>query len=904
MRHLPLPLDSKIISGQLDNGLRYLISPNQKPLSRAELRLVVRAGSVLEDEDQRGLAHIVEHMAFNGTKRFESGELVKYFESIGMKFGAHLNAYTSFDETVYSLHIPTEEEMVIDRALEILRDWCADLTFPEDQIERERKVGLEEWRQSRGAGSRAADVIIPKLYHGTRYADRLPIGTEESLRGFSHEALKRFYKTWYRPELIGVVVVGDLNARQMEEKIKASFSDLRSDPEAPLRALDELPAHEETLVEINVDAELTRSTLCLLTKVPSREDGTQGAYRDQMVEQITQMAFNDRLSRLSQQPNAPFMGAYCYDQRLNYSTMGESLAAFIPQGKYKECAIALFKEMSRLKRYGLTDAELKRSKLRVSSSIESSYHKRETTSSEQLTDELVRHYLNGEPVPGIEYEHQLTVEILPEISLEEVNTYLSQWMPKEGRLLHLMTCDEDAPSATELVEWLNEAEEAEVSPPTLEEELPPLLTERPTQGQIVSRERIEELDIEVLTLSNDIEVWIKSTDYQKDSLWLTLYQQGGYSHVGVQDLVAARTAQSIASKSGVAELNRDQLKKTLSGKRITAQPMLNKHEHGFMGFGSPRYLETLFQVNYLKMTAPRFDQLAFRRDQELREEALRNKLNQPEAIMDDEETRLWWAGDPHHTPLTLAQLSEMDLERSASIYRETMSGLQGSRCFIVGDLDDQHLEELITRYLGQPTSPPIEPKVYSDPRPTEIIQHELFAGIEPVARYSMLSITRAKIPVEERVALQALRRVLDVRLRQSLRDERGDVYGVGIGQQFNLHPVETLIWNLKFSCDPQKIDELSKLALDHLANIAESTSTADELENVKRQMLKDYEVKLRENRMWVSHLTKLHQRGEDPRIILDRPQIIDRLSPEALSMVAEKYINLNHRLEMKLLPQK
>lgn len=898
-----IPLHDVIRSGRLESGLSYFIYPNKKPLNRAELRLVVRAGSVLEEDSQRGLAHIVEHMAFNGTRRFGAGELVKYFESIGMKFGAHLNAYTSFDETVYSLHIPTEDDSVIERSLEILRDWCSELTFGSDEIERERRVGIEEWRQGRGARSRAADVMIPKLYHGTAYAERLPIGTEDSLKNFSHEDLKRFYREWYRPDLMAVIIAGDVDVEHLEKRVLVHFSDLDQNGANKAREYERIPLHDDPLIEINVDPELSRSTISLLAKKSQREDGSHRAYREQLVEQLARMCLNERLSEISQRPGSPFMGAMCYDQTLNKCSSAESIAAFVVEGRFKECATSLFTELSRFKQFGVTKGELDRSKAKVLANIESDFQKRDTTSSEKLVNELVRHFLNDEPVPGIAYERALIHSLLPQINVKETNKEVQSWFAHQGRVIQIMTCEDEVPSETELLHWLKLAEETELSPLSEEEPLPPLISVLPAKGHITSRERIEALGLEVLTLSNGMELWLKSTDFQADTTFLSINQIGGSSHLNGKDLIPAQTATGIASRSGLGMLDKTQLRRSLAGERVMSKTILANHEHGVIGYGSKSSLETLFKMNYLRVHHPRFDQLSFERDVESRREALRHKLNTPEALFDQIENELWWGKNTRYLSLTLLDLEEMDLARSQSIYRDVLSGLSGAKCYLFGDLEGLNLDPLIERYVDFPTAQPSPLTLEEDTRPREIIRQEVRSGIEPVSRYSMTSIIRGETTLRDRITLNALMHLLNTRLREAMREERGDVYHVGLSQQFNQYPENALIWQLKFSTDPKRVEELSILAMTLILDARNGEFTEAELLPIKLQMSRAEEVKQRENIAWLSRLFDAHKRGEDPMSLITRAQMIAQITPDMITEVARRFLKLDHRLEMTLAPK-
>ncbi|HEX9006472.1 MAG TPA: pitrilysin family protein, partial [Bacteroidota bacterium] len=430
-----LPLDSSITAGRLANGLSYFIRVNHKPEKRAELRLVVNAGSVLEDDDQQGLAHLVEHMAFDGTRHFAKQELVNYLESVGVRFGPDLNAYTGFDETVYILQVPTDTPSIVNKGFDILEDWAHLITFDDGQIDREKNVVIEEWRLRRGADARIRDKQFPVIFRGSRYADRLPIGKVEVLRSFKHDALKRFYRDWYRPDLMAVVAVGDFDRNEIEGLIRKHFSGIPARGQERPRTLAPVPGNDSTLFTIATDPEETRTTVSVHYKMPVEPDSLAGDYRREVVEGLFSDMLNDRLSELARKPDPPFLYAYGSHGRFVRTKDVFTLSASVKDGGVQRGLETVVTEAARVRKFGFTATELERAKKDALRGMEEAYLERQKTESAGLTDELVRHFLEGEPAPGIAFEYGLYQRFLPGITLEEVNRIASGWITRDNRVV-------------------------------------------------------------------------------------------------------------------------------------------------------------------------------------------------------------------------------------------------------------------------------------------------------------------------------------------------------------------------------------------------------------------------------------------------------------------------------------
>ena len=901
----PLPHDPLLRTGELANGLRYYVRPNERPRERAEFRLVVRAGSVLEDEDQRGLAHIVEHMAFNGSHRFGARELVEYFESVGMRFGAHLNAHTSFDETVYKLQIPTDEPEVLRKAFWILRDWASSLLFLPEEIERERKVGLEEWRQGRGAVARVRDQLLPYIFFGTRYVDRLPIGTEQSLRTFSHDALIRFYRDWYRPDLMAVVAVGDFDSVEIEDEIIRHFSDLESMEQSRTREPVRIPLHEESFYSVVSDPEIPRASITLMSKTQESSARTHGQYLRTIAHEIALRGINERLEQMAQQPHAPFLGAHAGSQQLNETAIADVLSAAIPGEDYESCVRALVAELRRARLHGLTRSELERAKRRYLASMDAAYEERDTMPSKSLAQELVRSFTMGEAVPGIAYERELAHAFVPGLGLDEVNGLLSSWMDGCGLVVHIVCGEGSSPASGELRAWTESAMSSDVLPPSDEHCGEPLLPSPPIAGRVGSSSKREALGLSEWRMDNGAVVWIKPTSFQTDRIHFFAGADGGLTLAGDDDFVPAATSVGIAYRSGVGQHGLPQLQQLLAGRNMRLRPLVHPLNHGYQGLSSKSDLETLLQLFHLQSQEPRFSEDAFEREKEQREERLRNRLVDPGMLYYEEFQRRWWCDHLRHRPWDTAMLDRMSLGRSASFFRHSMSPAGGFHFILVGNIDLQAVRPLLETYVGGlPPAPSLSVVPRGERRISGVHRARIHAGTEPVARFRMRTLSRESSTMEDRVAVITLCELLRLALRRRLRDERGDIYAVQVGCRDSLQPVPSIQFSFEFGCDPAKAEELSDQVLGIIGGFSSSPPKPEDLAVVQQQLLRSNEEQLRDNEIWMSQLINAVRRGEDPGGVLLFPDIVRSLTPGDVLAAAGKYLDLQNRLELFLLPEK
>ena len=866
--------------------------------------MVVKAGSVLEDEDQQGLAHLVEHMAFNGTKRFKPGEIISYFESIGSRFGAHLNAYTSFDETVYKLTIPTQDENVLERSLELLRDWAADLSFIPEEIERERKVGLEELRQGCNAMKRVQDQLLPKLFYGSQYVNRRPIGTEKSLQSFKHEDLKRFYKTWYRPELMAVIVVGDIDAKLVRKYIEAEFHDLHSPDDAPTRDYETLELHDKCFYDIFCDPEIPQSSLSLMAKRRESKGTLHRDYRNHLIQDLALSGFNERLTIQTQQPDCPFSMGVAHVQSLNINTVADSLVMIIREGQFEACTRELFQALERIRRFGLSSHELERAQKSILSGITSAYEERDKTSSTRMCSELIRAFTTGESVPGVIYEYRIVLDFLESITLEEVNDFLSSWLHSPSKLMNVVTGEKDVPSVESLKLWSQDNDFSNLTPPEEESNLAPLLSELPPKGSIIDRKSLGDTGVEELSLSNGAKVWLKSTSFQQDQVLFSHYQRGGRSLLEDDDTFAATLAVPLLGHSGAGPHSLLDLYRINAGKTLSLKPYISQISHGFHGSCRNEYLEDLFQLHALQDRQAMFDPEMYKEMIKLNLEHVRTKDADPRTVFHEECLRVWWNHHPRYTPATEESFDLVSFEKTTEIYKQLFAPTCDRHYFFVGNLNESSLLPMIEQYLAVDSQAPAQQVIVrEDPRITSAVKHRIFKGSEAIAFYDFTAIRVMSSTPESRLQAKFLGELLNIRLRRKFREERGDVYSIHVQQNQSMYPQEATIFTIAFSCDPQKYDELSRLLYEEIQAFFQDVDPQQDLDNIKLQFQTGYEVALKENKQWMKSLRSFIRRKQHPEVLFTFPERLKSIRKDDLQACAQTMLNLERSLEVSMFPK-
>jgi zinc protease len=905
----PLPVDPGVVVGQMENGMRYYIRANKRPEKRAELRLVVNAGSVLEDEDQRGLAHFLEHMAFNGTEHFEKQELIDYLQFIGMRFGADVNAYTGFDETVFMLTVPTDSIEIVETAFQILEDWAHGMAFDSVEVEKERGVVLEEWRLGQGARARIRDQQFPVLFQGSLYAERLPIGDPEVLETFDHATLKRFYSDWYRPNLMAVVAVGDFDPEWIRELIHRHFDGLQGPEIARPRPHVPVPGHEETLYSIATDPELTLSNVSVTWKLPLSEQSTHADYRRSFVESAYNSMFNFRMFEITQaSENPPFLGAGSGKGRFVREAEVYQLGATVKDGEIERGLERVLIEAERVDRYGFIESELERQKADVLRSYERSYTERHKRESSGLASEYVRAFLEGEPIPGIEYEYALARRFLPDITLEEVNAVGRDWIRDTDRVILAASPDKDGvavPDETALAAVFGAARTASIEPWDDATSDEPLLAELPEPGRVVHREEIDELGVQIWRLSNGVRVILKPTDFKEDEVLFSGRSPGGTSLATDAEYESASWGATLVSIGGVGAFSAVDLQKKLAGKVVSVGPSISELREGMFGSASPRDLETLFQLVYLYFTAPRRDETAFKSFRSRMQTVLANRGANPEAVYGDTVGAVMAQYHPRYLPPTVAMLDKIDLDLALDFYRDRFADAGDFTFTFVGSFDPEVLLPLVERYLAALPSTGRE-ESWRDvgvELPSGLVQRTVRKGLEPKGRQTLIFTGDFEFNRENRYTLQSMMEVLRNMLRETLREDMGGTYGVSAYGSGSREPRERYSVRIAFGSDPERLDELTEAALSAIDSLARHGASDENLAKVKETQRRQRETDLRENSFWLSVLDVYDRYDEDLRLILDYDRLVEELSAKAIGDAAALYFDMENYVEVRLVPE-
>ena len=904
-----ISLDPKILSGTLDNGLSYMIRANDTPENRAELRLVLNAGSILEDDDQLGLAHFVEHMAFNGTANFEKQALVEYLESIGMRFGPDINAYTSFDETVYMLQLPTDSTELLDKGFEILRDWAGNLSFDPDEIEKERGVVIEEWRGRRGGMARIQDRQFPVLLHGSRYPDRLPIGTLESLEGFDPARLIQYYRDWYRPSLMTLIAVGDFEASAIQAQIESLFSDL-AEPVSPReREMYQLPDHDETLYSIESDPEASFGSVGITYKHAREDEGSRDEYIESMRRSLFASMLNQRLGELTQEADPPFIGAGGRDGSLVRTKGAFSLNAGAKDGEYLRALRVILEEAERIRRFGFTKTEFDRARTSRLRRMEVSYNERDNERSGRLAAEYIRHTLAGESVPGIASEFRLVQEILPTITLDQVNSLVPTLMTTTNQVISISgqgTDEQPMPTISEVQAVFSAIASTELEPYEDQTLDAPLLPVIPEPGSIVEESHTEEIGMTRWTLSNGVKVVLRPTEFKADEVLLSATSPGGASLSTDDQYLSAQFSTSIVGSSGVGEFNAIELSKKLTGKIARLRPYIANFDEGFSGSASPQDLETLFQLTYLYATAPRADSSVFASFIGRLNSMLTAMQASPQSTFGD--TLNVTLNQYHHRtrPFSQAVLAEVELGEGFEFFKDRFADFSDFTFYLVGAFDLEGIRPLVETYLATlPSTGRVE--TFRDVgirTPPGVIEKSVFKGVEPQSRVQIVFSGETEWSMEGRRRMSMLQRVLDTRLREILREDLGGTYGVSVRGSLREDPYENFQFTISFGCAPDRVDELVASVWADIELLQNEPPEEDHMANAREASFRSWEVGLEENSYWLSTLQFYISRDMDPtRILINPSDVLENVTGEDIMGAARKYLNRDRYVRVTLYPE-
>ncbi|MCF7807396.1 MAG: insulinase family protein [Candidatus Marinimicrobia bacterium] len=903
-----VPLDPALVQGELENGLKYFIKENAKPENRAELRLVINAGSILEAEDQRGLAHLLEHMCFNGTEDFPKMDLINYLESIGMRFGPDLNAYTSFDETVYMLQVPTDSVNQLNTAFQILENWAHKVSLEGEEIDLERGVVIEEWRLGQGAGQRMFDKQLPIIFKGSRYAVRLPIGSMDVIGNASYETIRRFYRDWYRPDLMAVVAVGDFDAKEIEAKIQDLFSALPATENKPERETYDVPGHEETLYALASDAEATQSSVSILYKHPSKIDRTVGDFQASIVEQLYHEMLNARFNEISQKADAPFL--YAYSGKTAWARTSElvTLGAGVAEGGIEKGLEAILIEAERVRQHGFTTSELDRAKKDILRSMEKYYQERDKMDSRGFASELIRHFLEEEAVPGIENEYMLYKELIPGIAVAEVNSLAQTFITNENRVVMASSPEKEGlinPTKADLAAVLAAISELEIEPYVDKVITEPLLSDLPQAGSVVSEKHYDDIDVDELILSNGVRVVLKATDFKNDEIVFQAFSPGGFSLVPDEDLVSAKLAATLMDYSGLGQFSLVDIQKMLAGKSLGSTPYINALHEGLKGSASPEDLELLFQMIYLQFTSSRLDQEAIGSLMKQFQAQLENKSLSPESAYNDTLSVTVNNYHPRRKPFTVDMLGQIDPVKAQAIYDDRFADAGDFTFLFVGNFSREQIMPFITQYLGALPSTDRN-ESWRDEHivtPTGKIKKSVNRGVEPKSRTMIKFTGEFDYSRQNRYDMYSMMKILNIRLREVLREDMGGVYGVSVWSSVSKYPTPEYSLNVTFGCDPERVDELTQAVLAEINTLRTELPEQANVDKVKESQRREREINIKRNGYWLNSLAVYYRENRDLADFMKFNELIEGFSAEAAQQAAQRYFDMDNMIQVTLYPE-
>lgn len=904
-----IPVDQNIRIGKLDNGLTYYIRKNTKPEKRVEMRLAVKAGSVLENDDQQGLAHFVEHMAFNGTRNFAKNDLIKYLQSVGVQFGPEVNAYTSFDETIYMLTLPTDSLHIIQKGYQIMEDWAHGLAFDSTEIEKERGVIVEEWRLGRGPMQRMEEKIIPVLFKGSQYALRLPIGKKEIIEGAPHEKITSFYRDWYRPDLMAFLVVGDIEPDTVEKNIRKHFSQLQQPVDPRTRTRFKIPDQPGTTAVVASDKESPYTIIQIACKTDPLDQKYLKDYRNSLVIQLISSMLNQRFQELKEQADPPLL--YSVAQFGQLGTREKSamqLIGVVPETGVERGVQSLITETERVILHGFTAGEISRQKKQLYSFYERAYQERNKTESEQLVSEYIRNFLAEEPVPGIAFEFDFVKEYLEGITLEEVNAFARKILTHDNRVVMLMAPQKEGislPTEDQVISMVGKSESQEIQAYVDKTAGEQLLAEKPQKGRVMLTRKNESLGTVEMSLSNGARVILKPTDFKNNEILFRAYSPGGYSVYGLADHQSAVNAADIVGECGLADYSPSDLTKLLAGKIVSATSYINPYQEGMNASAAPADLESMFQLIYLGFTQPRKDSALFTAYIARQKGIVKNLLADPENYFFDQYTRSRTQNNPRAELIpTETDIDRIDYNRVFEIYRERFADASGFTFFLVGSFKTDSIKPLIETYLASLPSlrKPEEWKDMGIRAPENKVDLPVYKGKDPksiVAMYAEAS--EPWDPVESHM-FSSLGQLLNIRYTDVLREEMSGIYGMGVNVGLVKIPFEHWEISMMIPCSPDNTDVLFKAAIDEIVKIQKEGVTAEDLTKVKEAQRREMEKNLKENNYWIGQLIE-SQRLNDPGLITRNAERIEAITSERLQQVARK-IDLSKYVRVVLYPEK
>ena len=909
----PVPFDPNVRRGKLENGLTYYIRHNEKPAQRANFYIAQKVGSILENDDQQGLAHFLEHMAFNGTKNFPGKGLLNYMEHNGVKFGENVNAWTSIEQTVYMLtNVPTTNMNLVDSCILILHDWSSFISLEGEEIDKERGVILEEMRQGQGAQMRIYEKMLPEIYPNSPYGHRLPIGTEEVVSGFKHDALRAYYHKWYRPDLQGIIIIGDVDVNEVENHLKSIFEDIPAPINPAERTRFQVADNAEPIVSICTDPEETNYNISLYYKhdiVPFEERGDVQYWLKGYIDQLVSTMYNNRMEELTQKANPPFIFGYGYYGTFFVSDTKEAwtgLAYAKDKDGIDEALTAIVAENKRMQQYGFTASEFERAKADLMKQIENQYDERDKQETSRYFYPILNHFLTNEPLLGIENEYMLLGQIMPMLPVEAINQYAKELIREDNIVITLTAPEKEGevlPTKEELLALFNKAKEIEVEPYQETVSNEPLIATMPVKGAIESKKHDDTFDATVLTLRNGVKVIYKPTHFKDDEILMSAYSFGGYSVMDQSDPYTLQQLNELAGLGGLGNFSAIDLPKVLAGKKVQVSGNVNTFTENVSGSCSVKDLETLMQLIYLSFGTPRSDEEAYQSYITRTKAMLANIESNPDVAFSDNLIFALFDNHPLRKRMKAEDYDKVDYAKALKLYADRFKDANNFVFTFVGNIDPGTFEPLVEQYIGAlKTKKNDETWTSNVPVITDkdVSSHYTKAMENPKVTCYMVYNGDMEFNRKNQLTMQVLSDVMDIVYTEKIREDEGGTYGVGVNGNLNNRPKESFMFLIGFNTNKEMYEKLMGIAKAELQNMANQGPRPEDLKKVKEFLVKKHAEDLENNRYWMNCIQTLDSDGYNPMASYN--EIINGISSDDVANMAKAVLN-GYKKEVVQIPE-
>ncbi|MCX6243150.1 MAG: insulinase family protein [Bacteroidetes bacterium] len=907
----PLAVDPNVKIGQLENGMKYYIRANKKPEKRVEFRLAVNAGSILENDDQQGLAHFMEHMNFNGTKTFPHNELIDFLQKTGVKFGADINAYTGFDETVYMLQLPTDDTALLSKGYQVMEDWAHQALLDDGEIDKERGIIVEEWRLGLGAQDRMMKKFFPIIFKGSMYANRIPIGKVDVIENFKHQVLRDFYHDWYRPDLMAMIVVGDVDPAKVEEQIKAHFSGITNpSPEKP-RPVFDIPDNQDPLIAITTDKEATYNYIMMFYKHAQEPVKTLGDFRRKVMGELFTGMLNNRFGEIAQKPESPYVYANTdYGRFLARNKDAYGVYALSKENQIDKSLEILLAENERVKRFGFTQTEFDRQKEEIFNQYEQAAKEFDKTESMNLTNDYVNNFLSSDPIPGAQKSFKYLKNILPDIKVEEVNALAKQYVSDDNIGLLVMAPDKEGvmvPTEKEILKIIKDSKTSDLQAYVDKFREEPLVTTELIGSKVVSKKADSLLGYTELKLANGVTIALKPTTFKNDEILLSAYCLGGTSVFPDEAFMSANYAAEVIKMSGAGDFDNIELQKKLKGKTLEITPYLDDTRQGFRGNCAPKDLESMLQLIYLYFKSPRKDTTAFKAFMSQLENQMKFMKSSP--IMSFYDT-LFKSAYPGYKRLVIfptpEQLNQVSLNHLFKMYKERFASAKEFKFIFTGSFNVDSVTPLLTKYLGSlPSLNRPEAWVDVSPKfPKGVVNRTLYKGTDPQGMVGIVLSEKIDWNPKNLLELTMLKEIISIKLIEVIREKMSGVYSPQVMFEPEHFPKPRFQMVVLFGCSPKAADKLSKAVFAEIRKLRENGPSAIDLNKAKESMIRTRETDLEKNDFWLGKITSIYYDKTDPATIVNFKDRVNAVTIEDLKLSATNYLQPDHYVRMTLKPEK